>query len=312
MERGLISVIIPTYNRAHLIGETLSSIQKQTYLDWECIVVDDGSSDNTDEVVNSFIRKDSRFKFYERPRSKPKGANACRNFGFEKSKGDFINWFDSDDLMLETNLEKKIKIFDEDTDFVVANSINFDDSGTLSRPYELNYDLPITPENFLGIKIGWITDDVLIRRSAVNITFNEKLQSSQEYNFFSRLLFITNKGKYVKEDLAKRKLHGGSIQIQLQLSQNKSINSEAFINEKILLEDINKLASEKTIKRSINRIIRFSYELSEKHKMNYYQYQTVGILREYGFYEKLFFYLLWCLINLSFGKGYVFLKKSRI
>ena len=63
----LVSIIIPTYNRAHLIGETLDSVLAQTYQNWECIIVDDGSSDNTDDVVNDYVKKDPRFKYYYRP-----------------------------------------------------------------------------------------------------------------------------------------------------------------------------------------------------------------------------------------------------
>ena len=57
-DQPLVSIIIPTYNRAHLIGETLDSVVAQTYLNWECIIVDDGSSDNTDEVVGKYVEKD--------------------------------------------------------------------------------------------------------------------------------------------------------------------------------------------------------------------------------------------------------------
>ena len=82
----LISIIIPTYNRSHLLGETLDSVLIQTYRNWECIVVDDGSTDYTPELMEFYIRKDSRFSFYRRPEEKAKGANACRNYGFEKSR----------------------------------------------------------------------------------------------------------------------------------------------------------------------------------------------------------------------------------
>ena len=63
----LVSIIIPTYNRAHLIKETLDSVLTQTYTNWECIIVDDGNSDNTEEVINSYIAKDQRFKYCHRP-----------------------------------------------------------------------------------------------------------------------------------------------------------------------------------------------------------------------------------------------------
>jgi glycosyltransferase involved in cell wall biosynthesis len=105
----LISIIIPTFNRAHIIGETLDSIIAQSYTDWECIIVDDGSTDDTEVVIAEYINNDSRFKFYKRPKHREKGPNSCRNFGFEKSKGHLIHWFDSDDLLFNNALELYLK-----------------------------------------------------------------------------------------------------------------------------------------------------------------------------------------------------------
>ena len=95
----MISVVIPTYNRAHLIGETLDSIMAQTYPDWECIIIDDHSTDSTDDIINTYLFKDPRFSYYKKPKQLPKGPSASRNYGLTKASGDYINWFDSDDLM---------------------------------------------------------------------------------------------------------------------------------------------------------------------------------------------------------------------
>ena len=73
----LVSIIIPTYNRAHVIGETLDSVLLQTYCNWECIVVDDGSSDNTSEILDNYCKKDTRFQYYIRPTNRKKGAGSC-------------------------------------------------------------------------------------------------------------------------------------------------------------------------------------------------------------------------------------------
>lgn len=105
----LVSIIIPTYNRAHLIGETLDSVLAQTYQNWECIVVDDGSSDITDEVVGSYVKKDSRFKYYHRPDEHLPGGNGARNYGFKMSKGEYVNWLDSDDLFAKDKIEKQLQ-----------------------------------------------------------------------------------------------------------------------------------------------------------------------------------------------------------
>ena len=83
----LVSIIIPVYNRASLLPETLDSIVAQSYKNFECILVDDGSTDNSIEIANIYTSKDKRFKVFSRPSNIKKGANACRNIGFFKSSG---------------------------------------------------------------------------------------------------------------------------------------------------------------------------------------------------------------------------------
>lgn len=111
MSHPLVSIIIPTFNRAHLIGETLDSIIAQTYTNWECIIVDDGSSDNTEQIVLEYVKNDSRFQYHKRPDTYQPGGNGARNYGFTLSRGEYINWFDSDDLMVSSFLEKHINQF---------------------------------------------------------------------------------------------------------------------------------------------------------------------------------------------------------
>ncbi|MGC1633104.1 MAG: glycosyltransferase family 2 protein, partial [Gelidibacter sp.] len=85
-DQPLVSIIIPTLNREHLIGKTLDSILDQTYLNWECIVVDDGSLDATETLIHRYIHKDSRFQYHKRPDIHLPGGNGARNYGFEMSK----------------------------------------------------------------------------------------------------------------------------------------------------------------------------------------------------------------------------------
>jgi glycosyltransferase involved in cell wall biosynthesis len=94
----IISIIIPVYNREKLVVETLESVLRQTYSNWECIVVDDGSTDNTWEVLLTYAKKDERIKVFQRNRE-PKGAPKCRNIGMEQAKGDYLIFLDSDDLL---------------------------------------------------------------------------------------------------------------------------------------------------------------------------------------------------------------------
>ncbi|GHA50417.1 glycosyl transferase [Salinimicrobium marinum] len=105
----VVSIIIPTYNRANLLRETLISVSKQKLANWECIIVDDGSEDHTRFVVREFTDADKRFNYYERPSSYKKGASSCRNYGFLKSQGEYIQWLDDDDLMSENKLASQVQ-----------------------------------------------------------------------------------------------------------------------------------------------------------------------------------------------------------
>lgn len=107
--KPFVSIIIPTYNRAHLVSETLKSVLGQTYNNWECIVVEDGSSDNTEKVIKTYLEKDERFYFYNREKL-PKGASHCRNIGLSYAKGEYCIFLDSDDLLLPYCLEQRIAL----------------------------------------------------------------------------------------------------------------------------------------------------------------------------------------------------------
>lgn len=107
MKKPSVSIIIPTYNRAHLLKRAVGSILNQTYRDFELIIVDDGSTDNTAEVVKSF--DDSRLRYIALEENR--GASAARNAGIAQAKGDFIAFQDSDDEWLGEKLEKQMTIF---------------------------------------------------------------------------------------------------------------------------------------------------------------------------------------------------------
>ena len=102
-----VSVIIPTYNRAHLVGWAIQSVLDQTYQDFEIIVVDDGSNDNTKGVVKSF--KDSRVCYVRHEQNE--GGAAARNTGIKVAQGKYIAFQDSDDEWLPEKLEKQMKVF---------------------------------------------------------------------------------------------------------------------------------------------------------------------------------------------------------
>lgn len=119
--KDLVSVIIPTYNRAHLIKRSAMSVLNQTYSNLELIIVDDGSTDNTEEVVKSL--DDERVIYIKQSNQ---GACAARNNGIDHAKGEFIAFQDSDDVWHLDKLEKQIKCLKETgADVVVCNLVKY-------------------------------------------------------------------------------------------------------------------------------------------------------------------------------------------
>lgn len=101
------SIIIPSFNKANFIVETIDSVKKQRFFNWELIIVDDGSTDNSIAIIEDFCNKDERIKFFKRA-TLPKGGSACRNIGLKKSNGKYILFLDADDVLLDCCLEKRL------------------------------------------------------------------------------------------------------------------------------------------------------------------------------------------------------------
>ncbi|MCO5287350.1 MAG: glycosyltransferase family 2 protein [Chitinophagaceae bacterium] len=98
------SVVVTTYNRGPLLGRALKSLQAQTETDWEAVIVDDGSTDDTKEIVQAFLVKDHRFRYFKTP---PSGATPAKNKGMALSKGRYITFLDSDDEYRPDHLQRR-------------------------------------------------------------------------------------------------------------------------------------------------------------------------------------------------------------
>ncbi len=98
-----VSVVIPTYNRAHLVGRAIQSVLNQTYHDFEIIIVDDGSIDNTEDVVKSLNDPSIRYTRHDQNR----GGSAARNTGIKMARGEYVAFQDSDDEYLPEKVESR-------------------------------------------------------------------------------------------------------------------------------------------------------------------------------------------------------------
>ena len=190
---GKVSIIIPVYNRELLLPETLDSILAQTYINWECILVDDGSTDDSLSVCNSYAQQDSRFNVFSRPASVKKGANGCRNYGFHHASGEFIQWFDSDDLMEKDLIVSALKQIGIENDMVFSGAAYFDiDKRQVhEKPFHFgDFNRNLIVDILSGYcHIG--TPQAFFKKAFLDFSreqFNEKLNRNQETEFFIRLL----------------------------------------------------------------------------------------------------------------------------
>lgn len=130
----IVSIITPSFNRADVIDETAQSIFAQSYPHWEWMIVDDGSSDSSWEVIEHYAAKDRRVRPMKRER-KPKGACCCRNIGVEYCTGDYVLFLDTDDLLEPFCLEQRVKAMEDnpELDFSIFPSLMF-----RYKPFDLN------------------------------------------------------------------------------------------------------------------------------------------------------------------------------
>lgn len=238
-----ISVVIPTYNRAHLIKESIQSVLDQTLQPYEIIVVDDFSTDNTEEVVNSF--NSPVIKFVKNQRKK--GANGARNTGILMAQGEYIAFHDSDDIWLPNKLHLQfINLKETDSDMCFC-SLKKENQSILSRS--------IVPKKYIkseNIKeslkqFNFISTQTIFLKSLIaqEIKFDENLKRFQDWDFvlrFSKHYKIS----HLNQVLVIQKISGDSITKQSNyldayevIYKKHSYLYRSGLNNKIVASKIN-------------------------------------------------------------------------
>lgn len=211
MIKKLVSVILPTFNRSHVLKRSIESVLRQSYDNFELIVVDDGSTDTTEEIVNSY--KDKRIKYIRYETNK--GANAARNIGIENSKGEYIAFQDSDDEWLSEKLEKQLAVLEDPKykDHIVycrIERIYKDHKEQIPKEKDINQSGNISKRllryNFIS------TQALLLKREYFKKVgmFDEKLPRLQDWDMVLRLALVY-KFKYINEVLVKLYFQTDSI-----------------------------------------------------------------------------------------------------
>lgn len=315
----LVSIIIPAYNRAHLIGETLDSLLEQTYSHWECIIVDDGSTDNTASFINDYIKKDNRIQYHQRPVNRKKGANSCRNYGFELSKGQYIKWFDSDDIMHPDFLEKQVEVLehDKELDFCVCQSLTFYensckiDYNRANRNPKESLILSYLVKNHYFLTAAPLWRTFFLKGKDL---FDEELSDSHESDFHFRMLMYFPKYVYLEDFLYSVRRGNKSITQNIE-NKKASLDSKiVFFSKAIKLINEQSVEDKDLIYEYLTfRISSAIYELCIFNSRLEIFSQNKRNIRFLIFQERIktqsriklsigFVFLLF------FGKGYSFLK----
>ncbi len=180
----IISIVVPTYNRAHLIEKTILSLLSQTDNRYEVIIVDDGSTDDTEMVVEKYLS--DKLSYYKKENAE---RAAARNFGTQKARGQYINWFDSDDLALENHVATAISFIasQENATWFHLNYSLVNSAGQLIRKGESISDI----NNSLKKGNVFSCNGIFVKKEiALANFFNEDraLSASEDYELWLRLI----------------------------------------------------------------------------------------------------------------------------
>lgn len=203
---ALISVIIPCYNYAEFIPETLESILAQTYPHWEAIVVDDGSVDDTARVVAGYVARDSRVQYHYQHNQ---GLSAARNTGISLARGKYIQLLDADDYIARTKLEIQVGLLNknEDAALIYADTYIFTHKTDVDTPREFRkFNLTMPPISGQGgdLAVHMAPDNIflpgspLFKRSMAESVgpFDKSLFSLEDWDFWYRAVLKGHKFVY--------------------------------------------------------------------------------------------------------------------
>lgn len=189
----LISIIITTHNREDLLPRAINSVLKQTYRNIEIIIVDDGSSDSTENIVQNYLNQHKNIKYIKH--EKALGGNAARNSGIKNANGIFVSGLDDDDEFTPNRIETLINNYSDEFSLITSRNIKVTKTNKIKTKYIPIVDL----ETMLFFNA--IGNQILVKKDKILKAglFDEKLKRYQDYDMWLRLINQYGKAKIVNE-----------------------------------------------------------------------------------------------------------------
>ena len=241
--KQLVSIIIPAYNAGKYIRGSIKTILEQTYNNFEIIIVDDGSTDNTAQMVRDEYQGDARIKLISQ---KNGGVAVARNNGIRTAKGEYIAFLDPDDYYLPSKIEKEVKFLQDHPEFDIAycNVKHFYDDN-LNELYQHQGKTPSGQvfENLLDGFFGQLNTVLIPKRILEKVgMFDENFRDSEEWDMFLRIARAGYTFGFLDEDLVRIRISSGSLSRYENQWKMKSHNLHVF-------EELNKSMSEEERKK---------------------------------------------------------------
>ncbi len=277
-----VTIIIPCYNQAAYLSECLQSVLDQTFSDWECILINDGSTDQTGEICQKWVDKDDRFSYHKRQNQ---GVTKTRDFGLDIAKGEWIQFLDADDILAANKLEKSLD-YDDHANIIVCN-FGMLINGKITPPF---CDLTATEINFENLLSRWDIDFnlpihcVLMKKELIGDTrFKTDYKANEDWIFWLEIFHKKEISlQFIDEQIAfyRHNPDGASKNLKSVFQDNFDVNLYVFNHYN---EDAKRLI--------FQRINRQNLELRKTNldQKNYVrQLQNTKVLKYYWSYKKLF------------------------
>ncbi len=254
MDNGhLISVIVPCYNQAQYLDACLQSILDQTYQNWECIIVNDGSKDHTEDVAKKWVERDSRFIYYYKENT---GVSSARNFGLALTTGEWIQFLDCDDK-IDTDKFKFASGYFDSKDLIISNYQLFNEEELLD-----DYCSFINEElTFRNILFNWDENYTIpihcaiFRKSLISNNFDENIHTREDFIFW--LYFMQKNPRYIitQTRQAFYRMHNNSVTKNFNFMLENEKKAHEYIINNFKSENLNEFIIQ-LLERKKKTIIR--------------------------------------------------------
>jgi glycosyltransferase involved in cell wall biosynthesis len=230
IDSPLVSIIMPCYNGEKYLSETLESVHKQTYENWECIIMDDGSTDNSKQVISEYQKKDKRYKYFYQPN---KGTSVARNNAIHESKGKYILPLDSDDKISPQYIEQAVSVLEKNNDIklVYSKAMLF---GILNGPWSLR---PYSQKEMLIENM--IFCSALFRRTDFDRTpgFSEDMRGGfEDWDFWLTFLSESDKVYQIPEVHFYYRIRDNSRNPSVDEAMQKELRHQIYVKYKTLYD----------------------------------------------------------------------------